>query len=56
MWSLMFPGSVDWSMKTAGVSYQYRSGRLPRSCVGGRVPSSSRTDSPIDMLDSLLLY
>lgn len=54
MWSLMLPGSVDWSMKTAFVCYQR--GALAEGVDIACVPSSSRTDSPIDMLVSLLEY
>ena len=53
MWSLMLPGSVDWMMKTAWTC-QYG---LPSECsILKYVPSSSRTDSPMDMLLSLFEY
>ena len=54
MWSLMLPGSVDWSMKTAFICGQRYA--LPAVAEVGCLPSSSRTDSPMDMLVSLFEY
>lgn len=49
--SLMSPGAVDWRMKTA-----HRQSMLQRPDSSNTVPSSSLTDSPIEMEDSWFEY
>lgn len=54
IWSLILPGSVDWRMNTIVYEYESRGGAAVGRC--GELPSSSRTDSPIETLLSLFEY